>query len=365
MGKRELLIVVIFVAVGVLAYQLTAPASPEGKGLSFSKFFKEVRREIHGDRATASHTHRGTMSVSRDLQELRVMPQQGRVRVVGEARSDIAYDLPIESTGPDAATALEYAKRVNVKIDDLGSSATLAVEYPREGTQTGTMTVLVPARLAVRMVGGVPTIDNVAAVQLETVSGDTTLKNISGAVTGGHRNGRLVVDGVGTVNLSLTNSRARFFNVGGDVTLTARTGECAIEDSKGKLVVESTGVDLSIARHKGPVRVTGSAGEVRLDGTEGEISIDMRRAEVEVIASGAHPMTLLTSDEPLRLFLDERAGLTIDAVATGGKIQATEFGLTPDAQEREVRLAHNFGTGKLSRAALRNTRGDIVIRKRK
>jgi hypothetical protein len=365
MGKRELLIVLIFAAVAVVAYQFTAPATPEGRGFSVSRFFGEMRREIHGDRAVASHTHRGTLAVSTELQELRVMPQQGRVRIVGEDRADIAWDLPIESTGPDQAAALEYARRVNVKIDDLGTSATLSVEYPREGTQTGTMTVLLPSRMAVRLVGGVPTVDSVAAVQLEAVSGETTLKNIAGAVSGGHRNGRLVVDGVGAVNLALTNSRARFFHVDGNMTITARTGECSIEDSAGRLVVDASGVEVSIARHDGPVRVTGSAGEIRVDGTGGELSIDMRRAEVEVIVTAAHPMTLLTSDEPLRVFLDARAGVALDAVSSGGRIQAGEFGLTPEAQEGETRLAHAFGTGKLPRAAVRNTRGDIVIRMRK
>lgn len=365
MGKRELLIIVIFAAIAVVAYQLTAPASPEGGGLSLRKILGEMRREMRGNPAVASYPHRGTLAVSAELDEIRVSAGQARVRIVGEDRRDIAYDLPIESTGPDQPTALEYAKKVNVRVDDLGASATLSVIYPREGSQSGTLTVLVPSRLAVRLIGGMPTVENVASIQLEGVSGDTTITNVAGALTGAHRNGRLIIDHAGSVNMTIDRSRARLANVRGNVTLTARNGECAIEDSRGMLIVEPSGVELSIARHNGSVRVSGSGGQVRLDGTEGEVSIDMRRAEVEVIITKPHPMTLLTTDEPLRIFLDERVGLAVDAVSAAGKIQATEFGLAPETLERETRLSHDFGSGKLPRAALRNSRGDIVIRMRK
>jgi hypothetical protein len=324
-----------------------------------------MRREVRGNNSVATHVHRGTLAVSNELNELRITAGQARVRIIGEDRPDIEYELPIESTGPDQPTALEYAKRVNVRVDDLGTSATLSVTYPREGSQSGMLRVLIPSRLAVRLIGGVPTIDNVASVQLEGVSGDTSITNLSGALTGAHRNGRLVVDKAESINLSINQSRARLVNVRGAITLNARNGECAIEDSHGTLIAEPNNVELSIARHQGSVRVSGSGGHVRLDGTEGEVSIDMRRAEVEVVVSRAHPMTLLTSDEALRVFLDERAGLAIDAVASGGKIQATEFGLTPETLEHEMRLHHEFGSGKLPRAALRNSRGDIVIRLRK
>jgi hypothetical protein len=365
MGKRELLIVVIFAAVAAVAYQLTAPATPEGRGFSIPGLFREMRREIRGNQAVGSYAHRGTTAASHELGEIRVSAGQARVRIVGEDRRDIEYDLPIESTGPDRPTAEEYARKVNVRLDDLGTSATLSVIYPKEGSQSGTLTVLIPSRLAVRVIGGMPTIENVASIQLEGVSGDTTITNVSGAVTGAHRNGRLMVDNAGSINLSIERSRTRLLNVRGNVTLSARNGECAIEDSRGTLIAEPSNVEFSIARHQGSVRVSGSGGQVRLDGTEGEVSIDMRRAEVEVIVSRANPMTLLTTDEPLRVFLDERIGLAIDAIASDGKILAMEFGLTPETLEREMRLTHDFGSGKLPRAALRNTRGDIVIRLRK
>jgi hypothetical protein len=324
-----------------------------------------MHREVRGNPATAGHTHRGTMAVSAELEEIRISAGMARVRVVGEARKDIAYELPIESTGPDPGTALEWAQRVSVRLDDLGRTATLSVTYPREGNQSGTLTVLVPSRLAVRMVGGVPSIENVASAQLEGVSGDTTVKKIEGALTGKHANGRIIADDVGSIDVSLDRSRAQFSNVNGNITLTARSGECAIEDSRGNLIVQPTGVDLSIARHAGPIRVTGGNGVVRVDGTQGDVSIDMRRAEVEVIVSEPHAMTLLTTDEPLRVFLDPRVGLAVDAIATDGKIQATELGLTPETHEGEMRLAHVFGGGKAPRVALRNARGDIVIRLRK
>ena len=48
MGKRELFIILGFVAVGIVAYQLTAPASTS-EGFSFSKVWEAMRREVHGN----------------------------------------------------------------------------------------------------------------------------------------------------------------------------------------------------------------------------------------------------------------------------------------------------------------------------
>ena len=57
MGKRELLLIVCFVIVGVVVYQATAPpAGPNDRGFSFSRLIDAARREVRGNRASAELT---------------------------------------------------------------------------------------------------------------------------------------------------------------------------------------------------------------------------------------------------------------------------------------------------------------------
>jgi hypothetical protein len=90
--------------------------------------------------------------------------------------------------------------------------------------------------------------------------------------------------------------------------------------------------------------------------------VDVRRSEVQVTARDAVPMTLLTSDNPLRFLLAASPAIAIDAVTTEpGRITATDFGLTPVSADGEERLDHTFGSGASARITIRNLRGHVVI----
>src|SRR5436853_7265628 len=118
MGKRELFIALAFVLAGVVAYQLTAPPpTPGAEGFSFSRFWNNARRGIRGNAAQAMFTKTGSLPVGPDLAELRVEGVTRQVRLIGESRSDIGYELTVEWTGVDRETALGYAKQVTVKPD--------------------------------------------------------------------------------------------------------------------------------------------------------------------------------------------------------------------------------------------------------
>ena len=149
MGKRELLIIVIFAAVIAVAYQLTAPPSKEGQGFSFSKLLRNAKREMQGNQPIASHTTTGSIPLPSSVTELRVASVPRGVQIVGDSRTDISYELRIESSGPDQPTALEYAKKTQIKTDALGSALALSVAYPQEATQGSGLTLHVPSRLVV------------------------------------------------------------------------------------------------------------------------------------------------------------------------------------------------------------------------
>jgi len=199
-----------------------------------------------------------------------------------------------------------------------------------------------------------------SALHLENVSGDSEVSAISGTLGGFHRNGSLKVRGIGSVKMTLQNSRATFEDVQQGLTLDLREGECRIQSSKGPIELDERRTEVQILNHEGSVRVGGNDGRVNLDRPRGESKVDVHNTEVEVRLAQAIPLSLLTSDDTLRLLLEGPPHVVIDAVASQGRIQASDFGLQPESLEQEARLTHEFGGGP--RVSLRNLRGDIVIR---
>jgi hypothetical protein len=370
MGRRELLIILAFIVVGVIAYQFTAPAPKEGeRGLSIPSIWDRMRRDMRGNAGNASYIHRGAVPLSAEVTQIRISNAHAVV-VTGEARRDLAYELTVRSRAEDDASALALAKDTAFRQDDLGSSLALRVTYPRGGTQTATIELRVPSQLAVRVESSGPAaraqVSGVASVDLSGISGETSVRNAPGGVSGTHQRGDLTVENVGSVNLTLTASRATFSGVQKGLTITARSSsECQIRGSQGPINIDENNAEITITAHAGPIRVSGTSGRVTIERPQQEVRVDARRTEIEVILAAAVPMTLLTTAETLRLLLDGPPEVTLDAIVTDGKIQAGDFNLTPEGSEQEFRLTHSFGSDRAPRVSLRNQNGDIVIRRRK
>jgi hypothetical protein len=369
MGKRELLIIVAFVAIGAVAFELTAPPAPEGRSFSLTRWWQSARRGMRGNQAIASSTQHGEIDLSSGVSELRVGGLNRGVRIVGEDRKNIAWELHVESNGPDDATALAWSKKAKLKLDDLGSSLALTVSFPTEGTQWGALMLRVPAKLALKISGGSGGADvaEVAAVDFDRATGTVTLKDITGAATGSQTNGELTIDGASAVDMTLTNTRAKITNIRKSVMLNARNGRCEIADVEGSVEIDQTNQETTLEGPGGPTRVTGTGGRVTIAHPRKEVKVDCRRAEVEVSLDEPVPMTLLTSDETLRLMLDGPPAISLDAVATeGGSIRAEDFDLPIKSVEGEQRCNKVFGNSSSApRVTLRAVRGSIVIRKAK
>jgi len=368
MGKREFLIIAAFVVIGVAAYQFTAPPPTENnRGFSLGRFVDSIRREVRGNNAQATITRRDQIEAPATLDELRIIGVTGQVTVTGEDRADIAYELQIGSSGPDTPTALQYAEKTVVKRDQLGPTLAIRITYPREARQTSTMTVRVPSRLAVRLEGGNRAeVTGVAAVHLESLIGDVQVRSVARAVTGSHRNGTIVVASAGSIGMSINGSNARFEKIAGGVTLNARGGEVVIDRPGGAIELDQNNEEITIIAPAGAVRVSGNGGRVVVDAPRQEVRIDVRRAEVEVTLRENTAVTVLTTEEPLRLIVAGTPSVVVDAIATdGGSINATDFGLTPETIESESRVSTTIGAAGGARIGLRNQRGDIVIRKAK
>src|SRR5690606_26198484 len=104
MGKRELLLILAFVVIGTVVYQLTASPKPgRSLGDSIGEIVDEIRRDVRGRPASAEITRNATHPVPPEAAELRITMQNTPVTIVGEDRADIATELWVRSNGVDEA----------------------------------------------------------------------------------------------------------------------------------------------------------------------------------------------------------------------------------------------------------------------
>src|SRR5258708_29854323 len=95
MGKRELVLIVVFVVLGIGVYEVTAPPPPPGsEGVSFSGIFRNIRRTIHGSRDSASADSAQTVPVDANVKELRVnFARRNDMTVAGGKSAPLTSDL--------------------------------------------------------------------------------------------------------------------------------------------------------------------------------------------------------------------------------------------------------------------------------
>jgi hypothetical protein len=365
MRKRELLIIAAFAVMGVVAYQLTAAPAPDGRRrFSLANFMDELRRETDGRRAVATVTTEGTVDVATEVTEARVS-NISHVTIRGEARDDIAYTLQVESGGPNQEAARENAGRARLSEDRLGPILSLGARFPPGGRHVATLTLIVPARLRLRVEAapgsGSLEARHVSDLELDGLGGDVRIADVAGLVSGTHHNGDLSVSAADRVDLSLQNSEAVLDGIRTHLRLASRNGRSQINDARGPVEVTTQNDETVVRRPAAALRVTGMNGSLAIEDPAGEVHVDVRRATVRVLLRRATPATILAADAPLHLDIAGDPAIVVDAVATdGGTITAEPFDVLPETRELDARLRLALAEGGVP-VALRNRRAPIVI----
>ncbi len=366
MGKRELIIAAIFIAVGVAAFKLAAPPpKTDDKGFSIGKLVNEIKREVKGRESFTAPPRTLNYKIGADVTELRIEGVNAMVKVTGDDRQDIELLLSVTSTGETEAAAHAVAAKANVIEDRVGNSLTLRMSLPPEERQTASVALMVPARLAVRLdAPRDPVVSNVRSLEFLTPGRGEGVISKVGIVRGDYTGGVLTMSAADDVKMLLTRVNARISGIG-QGSFDVRDGETEISGSRGPLEIEERRGNVQITNHKGRIKVSGTDGQVRIEGTTDEVHLDLRRAEAEVELAAGTANSLVTTDETLRVTIPDTAGVRLDAVATRGSIDGAQWNLTPtkSGEDSRVDAALGANTANAPRVSLRNTGGDIVIRK--
>jgi hypothetical protein len=191
-------------------------------------------------------------------------------------------------------------------------------------------------------------------------AGEVRLTGITGSVIGTHRNGTLSIADSASIDLTLQNSEATLERTR-TTRVTSRNGHCRISGATGVIEITTQNDEIVLVAPRGPVRITGSGGSLAIEDPGDAVQVDTRRTSVDVTLARAVPVTILTTDEPLRLLLRETPSFQLDAIATeGGTISAEPLGVVPETINEEHRVRHTVNSGSVP-VALRNRRGMIVI----
>ena len=368
MGKRELLLVLGFVIVGTLVYQVTAPAAAPGQqGFSIGRLVDRIRREVSSNRASKEVTSSKTFGVKPTATELRMLLRAESLTITGEERDDIAYELAVRSTGVDDAEAERLAGETAFEVKEAGDRISIDLSYPEDGRQYAKVVLKVPARLrlSVSRYAGKLNVSGMAEVELVETRGDATVREVRERLSATHTGGELTVADSPGGRISVRGTDARFTRMTGDLSVQSQGGEVIVADLLGSIEINSNGTDVTfekLEKASGPIRVTASNGTIKLAGVRTETRVDARNSEVRLaMAAPAAVSVYNEGGEPVDV-TPPRGGYQLDALSTdGGRIVLPDSLLTVTTSGDEQRAAGAVGGGGPT-ITLRATRGEIVLR---
>ena len=374
MGKRELVLISLFVVIGIVVYQFTAsPPPPGSEGVTFGGIVGKLKREIQGNRETATATVKEAVAVDMATRLVRINLQRTNdLTIVGSDRNDISVEMTVTGRGFDQNEAKAAAAAAQLKLEKVGDAVSVSHVWPasRDGRgviSQGAFTVYLPQRLLVRVEPhvGKLLINDVSGVEIMGSRGETRIKGATGHVILSHTGGPLEIENVPSLKLTARNSRGSVKRVAGTLSVDATGGELELAEIVGPLDVESRNIEWRIDASKTvkpPMRFNGTGGRLRIEGLRTEARVDGRNLEMDITLAAAAPITIYNTGEDI-IITPAPGGYTIDAVATEGKITSADSNITATPGEGQDARASAPIRGGGPPLTLRVTRGRIDIRK--
>lgn len=375
MGKRELVLAALFIAIGVVVYQFrAAPPPPGSEGVSLGGIVQKLKREVQGAREQATASTAESRAVDASVKLVRLnFPRANEVVITGSDRTDIAVEMQVTARGFNQTEAKAAADAARISIAPAGDAISVSTVWPmRQNNESGfisegTITVSLPRRLPIRIEphSGRMTISDVAGVEVMGQRGETRIAKIAGHVALNHTGGRLEIESIPSLKLTARNSNAKLRAIAGAVSMETTGAEMELEDLAGPLEIEARNTEIVVDAAKmlkPPFRYNGNGGRLRVTGLRTESRLDGRNVEFDVALAAAAPVTIYSTGEDIRVVAPP-GGYALDAVATEGDIQSEDSSITATPGDSpDARAAANIRGGGPP-LTLRATRARIDIKK--
>jgi hypothetical protein len=362
MGKRELLLIGVFLVVGMGVYQMTAPPPKPGQeGFSFGKLLSHIRAEIQGEDASASVTRKQRHAVGSDITRLTLPAFRGTLTLIGEDRADVAAELQGEMVGIDDTVARTRVAATHLTLEPSGDELTIKISRPDDSRlRNAELRLWVPARLAVTLeFRGEADLRGVAEVKFQNARGRTHVRDV-GAVRGEYVNGDLEVLAVGEIDLKTQQTQVRIDGVKKTLALESDHGEVRIQRVAGTAKLQLDRVECEADTILGQTTVRMDYGNLQLRGISAATEITGDGAGLDLTMASAVPLSATTTRDELMVELP-KGGITLDIVAQHGRVRLSDRGLRVEEKDDERRITTDIGGGGPT-IRLRNEHADIVVR---
>jgi DUF4097 and DUF4098 domain-containing protein YvlB len=180
------------------------------------------------------------------------------------------------------------------------------------------------------------------SVELRTAGGYLDVRSVNASVRGTTSGGRIAVR-----------------DVTGPVDMHTSGGAIEAEHLNGTAVLETSGGSISVADVKGDLDVHTSGGGIRLQNIDASVKADTSGGSVHAEMRSNHGISLSTSGGTISLLLPAKAGASLDASTSGGRVtSALPLSSTETDERNHLRGAINGGG---ERVLLHSSGGSISV----
>jgi hypothetical protein len=367
MGKRELLLIVGFLVVGMVAYRVTAPAGSDEGGFSIGRFIERIRSEIRGQNYEVQMTEEASADAA-GASAVRLAIPRATVVVVGEERTDVKLELKATIFGADKAEAEAFKALVKAEVLREGNTLVVRAVVNRQDSEMRRaprfqLTVKAPRRLVVLIGdrGGELEVRTMGGVTFERSTGRAMLTEIDGVVGGRYGRGSLEIDQAKGIDLEVERTELRLMRIAGETKLQARqSGDVRMRELRGPATLDFNRVEAEIEDMLGPLTLEAEGGVCKVRNPKGPIVMKGQRLTIEITLNTPVPVDAMTENDRIEIVLPT-GGLTLQATAHDGQVRASDSGIAVQTTDNDQRATATLrGGGPLIK--LETTRGEILIR---
>lgn len=365
MGKRELLLLVVFVVLGVGVYQVTAPASePDAPGFSLTRIFQMARAHVQGDQVKRTVDRTASLAVPAGVTRLVLQSPRGPVTIEAGDQPGIEITAQIVLGGIDEADVARQEQAVRLTLETAGTEARFSLHLDDNGRRPRyELRVRVPKTLPVRVDGGRGRIEatRVAGLELAGYRGEIWTEALTGPVTGELRDGRAEFGAGAVVDLETEGVLIRA-DAAASVTLKSERGTIDLVDPAGPVTIEQDYARMDIRGSGGPITITGDGGTIALREVAHPLKIAATRLTVTAELAKPVETTIDDEDDTIELTLPRDGGLQLEVAVSDGELRLPSFLKATTTDNRQSLSTAIAGGGPVVKVQLK--RGELRLRTR-